>query len=319
MTLQIDLVHDSPIPLYHQIAEAIRYRIATGTLRPGAVLPPLREASTLWGANLHTIRRAYVELAREGLVATEVPRGTVVLPQAGRKVATGTSTPPVVGSFVERVLREAREKHRLTPDQLIDLLSESRPTPATARPVVYVTECSETQSADLAAQLMDRWRVGAVPWPLGRPAPPGRGPVIATYFHYADIRETWAARIGQVRFLGIRPDPAIRAQLEQRLGRRRKRTSVVFCEREESMLHNIAADLRRMLPPERFRIVPRLMGKPASFLSSYRGDSPVLFSPRLWGDLPPASHHDSRVLEARYVFEPKDLEEIGSTLRWRKR
>ena len=81
--MKIQLDHASPVPLYHQISEAIRYRIATGAVPPGTVLPPLREAARLWGANLHTVRRAYTELGRTGIVVTRVARGTVVLPPDG--------------------------------------------------------------------------------------------------------------------------------------------------------------------------------------------------------------------------------------------
>lgn len=313
----LDLEHDSPVPLYHQIAQAIRYRIATGALRPGTALPPLREAAHRWGANLHTVRRAYVELAREGLVVTQVPSGTVVLP-GGDRLAGETS--PALGRFVDGVIRDAKQGHGLSLDRLIEVLERRRiSVQASSRsPTAFVVECSETQSADLAAQIMARWRVTAIPWPLGSPAPPGSGPIIATYFHYADIRSAWRARIGDVHFLGIRPDPQVGEKLARHArGGKRGAISVTFCEREESMLHNIAADLAQTLPPSRFRIVPRLVTRPSAWMTRYRGADPVLFSPRVWGDLPARLRSDPRALEARYVFETKDLEAIGRALNWR--
>jgi GntR family transcriptional regulator len=318
MGLHLDLVRSSPVPLYHQIAEAIRYRIATGALSPGAALPPLRDAAVQWSVNLHTVRRAYVELAREGLVATQVPHGTVILPGAARPADAGGGT-PALDLFVERVAREAKQKHGLTLDQLAGLLERRHALSSapSAHPVVHVVECSETQSADLAAQLAERWRATAIPWPLGRPAPPGRGPVVATYFHYSDIRASWPDRIGDVHFMGIRLDPAVRARLERHVGRAREKIAVVFYEREESMLHSIATDLARMLPAARFRIVPRLTTRPAAELSRYRGKGPLLFSPRVWGDLPAALRSDPRMFESRYVFENRDLEAIGPALHWR--
>ena len=48
----------SPIPLYHQIAEAIRQQIENGDLSRGDALAPLREAAQFWGVNLHTVRHA---------------------------------------------------------------------------------------------------------------------------------------------------------------------------------------------------------------------------------------------------------------------
>jgi GntR family transcriptional regulator len=315
MLLHLELHHASPIPLYHQIAETIRYRIATGALTPGTVLPPLREAAEQWGANLHTVRRAYGELAREGLVATRVPHGTVVLP------STSPASEPrglrELEAFADRVVREAR-RQRLGLDELIDVLGRRRG--ATAPPatgsIVHVVECSATQSADLAAQLARRWRVRAIPWVLGRPAPPGPGPVVATYFHYAEIRAAWPERMRDVHFLGIRPDPALRVLLQRQAKRASKPVRVLFCEREESMLHNIAADLGRVLPSGRFRIVPRLVTRP-EVLQRELGRGVVLLSPRVWGEAPESLRGDPRVFEARYVFESRDLESLGSTLRWR--
>jgi len=66
MDLEID--PQSPVPLYHQIAEALRVSIEAGTLAPGDALQPMREAAERWGVAIHTVRHAYAALAREGLV-----------------------------------------------------------------------------------------------------------------------------------------------------------------------------------------------------------------------------------------------------------
>ena len=70
----------SPVPLYHQIAESIRSRIAAGSLESGDALEPMRQAAERWGVNLHTVRHAYAALARDGLVETSRgARGTRVI------------------------------------------------------------------------------------------------------------------------------------------------------------------------------------------------------------------------------------------------
>jgi len=185
--MRIKLDFESPVPLYHQIAEAIRYRVATGVLAPGAPLPPLREAAELWGVNLHTARRAYSELARDRLVETRPQTGTRVVERPRTGAAAGRSA--AVAEFVAGVVREARERHGLTLDQLVAALGNAGE--AGGAGAVYVVECSETQSADLARQLEARWRVDARPWSLEWPDEPPPGPVVATYFHYNDVRGRW--------------------------------------------------------------------------------------------------------------------------------
>lgn len=70
---------DSPVPLYHQIAEGLRNAIAVGELAAGERLPSIRDAAGRWGVNLHTLRKAYGELAREGLLRVSSARGTEVV------------------------------------------------------------------------------------------------------------------------------------------------------------------------------------------------------------------------------------------------
>ena len=317
--MKILLDHSSPVPLYHQISEAIRYRIATGALPPGTVLPPLREAARLWGANLHTVRRAYTELGRAGIVVTRVARGTVVLPAGG--AGRAGRAPGRMGEFLERLLREARERHGLGPAELVGLLESRRsPAPACAQVTVYVAECSDTQSADLAEQLMERWQVAALPWRVDRSAPPAGHPILSTFFHYNDVRARWAARLDDVHFMSIRPDPALGERLRRLAGRRSAgRIPVVFCERDEAMLRNILADLARVLPPGRFALSTRRVAAPARWLAARRSAEPVLFSPRLWGELPAAARSDPRAHEVRFVFEAADLDAIGTLLGWTPR
>jgi GntR family transcriptional regulator len=309
----------SPLPLYHQIAETIRYRIATGAIQPGDQLPPLREAAALWGANLHTVRRAYAELSRQRVVTTRVPQGTVVLPPpaAARQSRTGQAA---VDRFLRRVLHEAKEAHGLESEALIRLLAARHHAAAPAdAPTVFVAECSATQSEDLAAQLRAHWDVSATAWPIGRAAPPAGSPIVATYFHYRDIARLWPARLADVRFLAIAPDPRLVPLLRARRPSVAGRSKLILCEREPLMLANIAADLERILPSERMQVLPRLVPHPSAWLAAHRGRQPVLFPPRIWGDLTDAARSDPRAVEVRYVFDPRDLEAIGPLMGWGRR
>lgn len=66
--------------LYSEIAESIRRRIASGELKPGDKLPPVREMARRWNCTPGTVSRAYAELAREGLVVGHRGSGTRVAP-----------------------------------------------------------------------------------------------------------------------------------------------------------------------------------------------------------------------------------------------
>ena len=56
------MTHEEGMPLYLQIAESVRRRIAAGELAPGDRLPPVREMARQWGCTPGTVVRAYAEL-----------------------------------------------------------------------------------------------------------------------------------------------------------------------------------------------------------------------------------------------------------------
>lgn len=68
----------SPIPIYLQIAEQIRHRIAAGTLQADCELPSVRALASEHLINPNTVARAYLELEREGLLSKRRGTGTYV-------------------------------------------------------------------------------------------------------------------------------------------------------------------------------------------------------------------------------------------------
>jgi GntR family transcriptional regulator len=65
-------------PLYQQIVDEIRALIATGELREGSALPPVRQVAADLGVNLNTIAHAYRQLQLQGLVKIRHGAGAVV-------------------------------------------------------------------------------------------------------------------------------------------------------------------------------------------------------------------------------------------------
>ncbi|MEN8374816.1 MAG: GntR family transcriptional regulator [Gemmatimonadota bacterium] len=295
----------SPVPLYHQLAEALRYRIATGVIQPRATLPSLRRASALWGLNLHTVRKAYAELERLRLVATHTRRGTVVRPQSETEADRATS----LQGFLNRTLAEAREEWGLTSQELINLLRQTRR--ASPGEPVWVVECSASQAADLADQLVERWAVDARPWSLDQPGEPPEGLLLVSLFHTNDVRSRWPSRFSEARFVAIHPDPDLADQLPAAL---KAAFRVAVVERDAQMATNIAADLGAILPSKRFLIETHVVEGPAeAFDSEYDF---LLFAPRIWGSLDDAMRSDARAFEVRYRWESRDLGRLADELDW---
>jgi GntR family transcriptional regulator len=318
----------SPVPLYHQLADALRADIAAGALEPGDLLPPLRKAADEWGVNLHTVRHAYRALADVGLVRTSAPRGTVVL----RASEVPAAAPPDE-DVITRFLREAREQHGLTLHdvrrQLERQIRGAEPEPEVLEPraaadpraataIVYVIECSTSQALDLAQQVQDRWQVTAKPWSLERAGEPPAGTLVATYFHYNDIRARWPKRLSQVQFASIRPDGSLAAQVRA-IVPTETRTTVILCEREAEKARNIAADLAAVLPSPTFEIRTLVSNNPTTALHVAGKTQPVLFAPRIWGALGPVERADPRAVEVRYVFDQAELAAVAERFQWKAR
>ena len=72
----------SHVPIYLQIADAVRAAVAAGVYRPGEPLPSLRVMAAEIHVNPNTVQRAYDELGREGLIDSQRGRGLFVSPRA---------------------------------------------------------------------------------------------------------------------------------------------------------------------------------------------------------------------------------------------
>lgn len=81
--MEIRLDYHSLTPLYLQIAEQLRESIATGQVKPGERLPPIRGLSQTLNLNPNTVAHAYLELEQERIIISRRGGGTTVAPRGG--------------------------------------------------------------------------------------------------------------------------------------------------------------------------------------------------------------------------------------------
>jgi GntR family transcriptional regulator len=300
----MELRTDSPVPLYHQIAEHLRYQVATGAIGPGARLPALREAAERWGVNLHTVRRAYAALAADGLVEIRGAAGTVVRQGGPRRTDT-------LDAFIAEIVARARAEHHLGAADLARRIE--RWTEASSGALVHVLECSRSQAEGHAREIAAAFDIEARGAAFGALDEPPAGPIVATYFHYNELRVRWPAALAAIRFVAIRPDPSIADRVPR--PRRGVRTTLILCETDAAQAVNIAADLSLLLPPARYRIEPRAVRDPAELLRA-RGRTPLLFSPRVWDRLRESQQADPRAIEVRYHIPREEIDALGRHFGW---
>ncbi len=68
--------------MYLQIMEQIRHRVATGDWLPGQEIPSIRALAIDLRVSVITVKRAYLELERSGVIVTRQGKGSFVAEDA---------------------------------------------------------------------------------------------------------------------------------------------------------------------------------------------------------------------------------------------
>ncbi len=105
-SLRIDLA--SPVPVYRQIASALRALLVGESFRAGDPLPTVRQLALDLGINHNTVAEAYRILAEEGWLDLRRRSGVTVLPRARPKASRDETA--TFSRRLEELLAEARAR-----------------------------------------------------------------------------------------------------------------------------------------------------------------------------------------------------------------
>jgi GntR family transcriptional regulator len=78
----LTIAQADPRPMYLQIIEQIRHRVAVGDWAPGQELPSIRALAVALKVSVITVKRAYSDLEHAGVIVTRQGRGTFVAEDA---------------------------------------------------------------------------------------------------------------------------------------------------------------------------------------------------------------------------------------------
>jgi GntR family transcriptional regulator len=107
----------SGVPIYRQIQDQIRYGVASGFLLAGEQLPTVRALAVELSVNPNTVIKAYSELEREGLLATEQGSGTFIAVQTPPPLADGARQGKLLSLCSEFLAQAAR--YGFSPDDAV--------------------------------------------------------------------------------------------------------------------------------------------------------------------------------------------------------
>ncbi len=82
--ITIQIQPGDELPIYRQLMRQVTEAVAGGRLKPGEKLPSQRELAEQLVISHLTVKKAYDELEREGVIETRRGRGTFVAQTAGK-------------------------------------------------------------------------------------------------------------------------------------------------------------------------------------------------------------------------------------------
>lgn len=119
MLFQLNMADGRPI--YTQIADQVKNAVAAGLLRPGELIPSVRELSKQLVVNPNTVARAYRDLQAQAIL--EPVRGTGLQVAAGAARQCRADRQAMVRRRLREALVEARRSN-LPPDEIETILRE---------------------------------------------------------------------------------------------------------------------------------------------------------------------------------------------------
>jgi GntR family transcriptional regulator len=119
--MQLHVSTGDGVPIYLQIANQVKYLVASGRLAPGDELSPIRVLAHQLLVNPNTVARAYLELERDGVVQKRHGSGTYVS-DTGSPLARKERV-KILSERVDALLAEARHME-VEPQELLRLIKE---------------------------------------------------------------------------------------------------------------------------------------------------------------------------------------------------
>ena len=232
---------DVPAPVYQQLVDQLRLLVTTGELGPGARLPSARHLAANIGVNRNTALRAYMVLAREGLVDGRRGGGTVVIgPKAD--IRGQVRMPPQLAERVGQLVAASAELGVKTGDLLAYIASQSDGRARRSDLRVAFVECNPESLDHYTGRIRDEFGVSVMPVLLSGVAETARSGglreidcIVSTFFHLSEVRRLLHDTVDTELFaIGVRPHLSVLEALEHLP--RRSSVGVMYYERPGDLL-----------------------------------------------------------------------------------
>jgi GntR family transcriptional regulator len=201
------------MPLYAQLRDRIKYSISTGAIRPDERLPGLVDLAKTLEVNFETVRKAYKELEREGLIHVRRGKGAFARFAAAEPAAAAAAPANRLRARARALIGEFVEAGTSVEDARA-IVEEAFHDVETGRLVIF-TECNAFQVQEISSLLARELRVSVKGVMLDdllgevkRALDCARSPVvITTGFHVNAVRATLGSLPAPVDFVLTNTSP----------------------------------------------------------------------------------------------------------------
>lgn len=97
-------LHKNGVPIYVQIREQLLSAITSGLLTPGARMPTMRQVAVALKVDLNTVRHAYDDLQRDGIIVLKQGLGSFVAAAAPALPASPSLDPAQIDDLARRAI-----------------------------------------------------------------------------------------------------------------------------------------------------------------------------------------------------------------------
>ena len=215
----------SKIPLYLQLKALIKHYISTGTIQDRNKLPTVKALSRELGVNFETIRKAYKDLEKEGLLTTTRGKGTFANGQTRfRSDAAHDSIYPGLSPIDAFKISIKRLRFTGMPTEEIERVLDQVLKEIQSDQMIVFTECSNFQSHEISEILKKELGIDVRPVLLSNlrndvesilQTKNKLACVVTTGFHLNEVQDLLADLQLKIDFIITNMSPATRRALDK--------------------------------------------------------------------------------------------------------
>lgn len=309
MTLSVS--RTSSVPPHRQLVEQVKVALLTGTLRAGAMLPSIRDLARTVGVTEAVVRRAYGELADQGIVTAWHGKGV----QVNERLTYDRSQALVerYNLLVTDVLSRVQKEGLLLSPFARLLSARADELERTAPSLVYV-DATDAVARERAAVISRAWSVhvdglalAGLPRLLAGPRRPAK--ILTSYYRHSQVIEHVRRRGIPVIPIGLSYSRRMASRIEELP--RGARVLLIFDPADRARAELMLADYRARFDRRDLTFEGRSLPRAAELRRLGRGPTHALLlvSVRVWERVPPDVRALEKVMRTEMEFTPAQLEE----------